>query len=210
MRCRDFSGDDGGGCGGGDGDGGEARGKEMPKLIERIGEMGPPPFLTKTFEIVNDPNTHSILSLCGRRSTFIVRDPHRLSTDLLPKHSDHNNFSSSVRQLNTCDHNSRMLIGADEQRGGLYYFRGLTASKAMKTIKKDTMDLWHLRLGYPSERIIKLLSVVDCNSDIGTKECDICFQAKQCREPTKKQSDLILELEDLIGRPSPSCPASIA
>ncbi|XP_073275667.1 heat stress transcription factor A-2e-like isoform X2 [Primulina huaijiensis] len=144
MRCRDFSGDDGGGCGGGDGDGGEARGKEMPKLIERIGEMGPPPFLTKTFEIVNDPNTHSILSLCGRRSTFIVRDPHRLSTDLLPKHSDHNNFSSSVRQLNTCDHNSRMLIGADEQRGGLYYFRGLTASKAMKTIKKDTMDLWHL------------------------------------------------------------------
>ncbi|XP_073132188.1 heat stress transcription factor A-2-like [Henckelia pumila] len=90
-----------GGDGDGDGDGVEAPGKEMPRPIERLGEMGPPPFLTKTYEIVNDPNTDSIVSWRSTGSSFVVWDPHRLSTDLLPKHFKHNNFSSFVRQLNT-------------------------------------------------------------------------------------------------------------
>ncbi|XP_073043345.1 heat stress transcription factor A-2-like [Primulina eburnea] len=82
-------------------DDGEARGKEIPKPIERIGEMGPPPFLRKTFEIVNDPNTDSIISWASTRASFIVWDPIKFSTDLLPKHFKHNNFSSFVRQLST-------------------------------------------------------------------------------------------------------------
>ncbi|XP_073152174.1 uncharacterized protein [Henckelia pumila] len=63
------------------------------------------------------------------------------------------------------DHRSRMLIGVGEQLEGLYYFRGLTSNKAMQTTKKDTMDLWHRRLGHPSGKIIRLLSVVYDNSD---------------------------------------------
>ncbi|XP_075515953.1 uncharacterized protein LOC142550779 [Primulina tabacum] len=42
-------------------------------------------------------------------------------------------------------------------------------------------------------------------------EDDIIYQEEEeMVVPTKKQSDLVLELEDLIGTPSPSCPASIA
>ncbi|XP_075491104.1 uncharacterized protein LOC142529454 [Primulina tabacum] len=37
------------------------------------------------------------------------------------------------------DRNSRMLIGAGEQREGLYYFRGIVPARAMTTVTRDTL-----------------------------------------------------------------------
>ncbi|KAG6411652.1 hypothetical protein SASPL_129736 [Salvia splendens] len=62
---------------------------------------GPAPFLRKTFEMVDDPHTDSIISWSPAKNSFIVWDPHRFSTDLLPRHFKHSNFSSFIRQLNT-------------------------------------------------------------------------------------------------------------
>ncbi|KAL1554956.1 heat shock factor protein HSF30-like [Salvia divinorum] len=64
-------------------------------------EIGPPAFLKKTYEMVDDAQTDSIISWSLTRDSFIVWDPHKFSADLLPKHFKHNNFSSFVRQLNT-------------------------------------------------------------------------------------------------------------
>nr|XP_010916598.1 heat stress transcription factor A-4b [Elaeis guineensis] len=61
----------------------------------------PPPFLTKTYEMVDDPSTNSIVSWSPSNSSFIVWNPPEFSRDLLPKYFKHNNFSSFVRQLNT-------------------------------------------------------------------------------------------------------------
>ncbi|KAL8035920.1 hypothetical protein ABFX02_12G126100 [Erythranthe guttata] len=61
----------------------------------------PPPFLKKTFEMVDDHHTDAVISWSSTRLSFVVWDPHKFSTDLLPKHFKHNNFSSFVRQLNT-------------------------------------------------------------------------------------------------------------
>ena len=44
----------------------------------------------------------------------------------------------------------------------------------------DNFDLWHRRLGHPSNKIVGLLPVV--SSKTGNKACDICFRAKQTRE----------------------------
>ncbi|KAI9181342.1 hypothetical protein LWI28_014066 [Acer negundo] len=72
-----------------------------PQPMECLHDTGPPPFLTKTYDMVDDPNCNHIVSWSREGSSFIVWDPHAFSTALLPRYFKHNNFSSFVRQLNT-------------------------------------------------------------------------------------------------------------
>ncbi|MBA0802612.1 hypothetical protein Gohar_012891, partial [Gossypium harknessii] len=82
-------------------DDGASRMMEPPQPVEGLHDSGPPPFLTKTFDMVDDPSTNYIVSWSSGGSSFIVWDPHSFSTNLLPRYFKHNNFSSFVRQLNT-------------------------------------------------------------------------------------------------------------
>ncbi|XP_058085309.1 heat stress transcription factor B-2b-like [Magnolia sinica] len=61
----------------------------------------PTPFLTKTYQLVDDNSIDDIISWNDDGSTFIVWRPAEFARDLLPKCFKHNNFSSFVRQLNT-------------------------------------------------------------------------------------------------------------
>ncbi|XP_027332454.1 heat stress transcription factor A-2-like [Abrus precatorius] len=74
---------------------------KLPKPMEGLNEVGPPPFLKKTFEMVEDPHTDPIVSWSKTRDSFVVWDSHEFSKTLLPKYFKHSNFSSFVRQLNT-------------------------------------------------------------------------------------------------------------
>jgi len=60
-----------------------------------------PPFLAKTYEMVDDLSTNSIVSWSVSSKSFIVWNPPEFARDLLPRFFKHNNFSSFIRQLNT-------------------------------------------------------------------------------------------------------------
>nr|KYP50354.1 Heat stress transcription factor A-4c [Cajanus cajan] len=60
-----------------------------------------PPFLTKTYEMVDDPSTNSIVSWSPTNKSFVVWNPPEFSSELLPRFFKHSNFSSFIRQLNT-------------------------------------------------------------------------------------------------------------
>ncbi|KAI3985386.1 hypothetical protein MKX01_033700 [Papaver californicum] len=61
----------------------------------------PTPFLTKTYQLVEDTTVDDIISWNEDGTTFIVWRPAEFARDLLPRFFKHNNFSSFVRQLNT-------------------------------------------------------------------------------------------------------------
>lgn len=77
------------GCGAGGGGGGDSQ------------RSIPTPFLTKTYQLVEDPVYDELISWNEDGTTFIVWRPAEFARDLLPKYFKHNNFSSFVRQLNT-------------------------------------------------------------------------------------------------------------
>lgn len=61
----------------------------------------PTPFLTKTYQLVDDPSVDDLISWNEDGTAFIVWRAAEFARDLLPKYFKHNNFSSFVRQLNT-------------------------------------------------------------------------------------------------------------
>ncbi|OAY74063.1 Heat stress transcription factor B-2b [Ananas comosus] len=78
---------------------------EEPPPAAAAGGQGqrtaPTPFLTKTYQMVDDPSVDDVISWNGDGTAFVVWRPAEFARDLLPKYFKHNNFSSFVRQLNT-------------------------------------------------------------------------------------------------------------
>ncbi|KAJ7250546.1 hypothetical protein O6H91_Y422400 [Diphasiastrum complanatum] len=73
----------------------------IPQPSEALLGLATPPFLTKTYDMIDDPNTDDIVSWSSRSNSFIVWSPPELATSVLPNYFKHSNFSSFVRQLNS-------------------------------------------------------------------------------------------------------------
>lgn len=76
-------------------------GSDVPQPLECLQGQLVPPFLWKTFDLVEDPALDSIVSWGSTGQSFVVWDPVEFSRVILPSNFKHNNFSSFVRQLNT-------------------------------------------------------------------------------------------------------------
>ncbi|GER55378.1 heat stress transcription factor A-7b [Striga asiatica] len=80
---------------------GEYPGEHTLKPMEGLHEAGPRPFLTKTFEMVDDFQTKHIVIWSRGGHSFVVWDSNAFASKILPIYFKHHNFSSFVRQLNT-------------------------------------------------------------------------------------------------------------
>ncbi|KAI3696700.1 hypothetical protein L6452_29188 [Arctium lappa] len=72
-----------------------------PQPLECLQGLQIPPFLSKTFDLVDDPRLDPIISWGRNGQSFVVWDPIEFARIILPRNFKHNNFSSFVRQLNT-------------------------------------------------------------------------------------------------------------
>lgn len=70
-------------------------------MLEYVRKSTPPPFLLKTYMLVEDPVTDEVISWNADGTAFVVWQPAEFARDLLPTLFKHSNFSSFVRQLNT-------------------------------------------------------------------------------------------------------------
>lgn len=70
-------------------------------LLEYVRKSSPPPFLLKTYMLVEDPASDEVISWNDDGTAFVVWQPAEFARDLLPTLFKHSNFSSFVRQLNT-------------------------------------------------------------------------------------------------------------
>ncbi|KAJ4871388.1 Heat stress transcription factor B-1 [Raphanus sativus] len=61
----------------------------------------PAPFLSKTYQLVDDQITDDVVSWNEDGTAFVVWKTAEFAKDLLPQYFKHNNFSSFIRQLNT-------------------------------------------------------------------------------------------------------------
>lgn len=74
---------------------------DIPRPLAALQGAPLPPFLSKTYDLVDDPAIDGVVSWNNSGASFVVWDPAEFSRAVLPRHFKHNNFSSFVRQLNT-------------------------------------------------------------------------------------------------------------
>ncbi|MQM08737.1 hypothetical protein Taro_041601 [Colocasia esculenta] len=82
-------------------DTGAAEDGAVPRPLEALQAVPIPPFLSKTYDLVDDASLDAVVSWGPSGESFVVWDPVEFSRTVLPRHFKHNNFSSFVRQLNT-------------------------------------------------------------------------------------------------------------
>ena len=77
----------------------------------------------------------------------------------------------------------RELIGTSVRRDGLFYY---DAAKSVQPVSvnavSSSLELWHKRMGHPSERVVKLLPPASSFKGSLNKACKVCFRAKHPRD----------------------------
>lgn len=76
----------------------------------------------------------------------------------------------------------------------------MCTSPKLEGVPKASIDLWHKRLGHPSEKVMRQLScmspssISSCNND----GCDVCFRANQPRTSYPRSDSRVSRIFELL------------
>ena len=86
------------------------------------------------------------------------------------------------------DRNSRNPIGVGKLRNGVYYYKPLQEKKVNAVKVEEKYELWHKRLGHPSNRVLASIHSLGNNVMKGIEDyvCDSCCHGKQVLITTQK------------------------
>ena len=97
------------------------------------------------------------------------------------------------------DRTSKIPIGMGEHESRVFYQRRQQEKKNQINAFKIA-QLWHQRMGHPSKNVMShLYKFLDCNSsnELNKDVCEICFRAKQTRNPfffNESKTDNLFEI----------------
>mmetsp|Transcript_29085 Transcript_29085/g.70951 ORF Transcript_29085/g.70951 Transcript_29085/m.70951 type:complete len:368 (+) Transcript_29085:188-1291(+) len=147
-----------------------------------------PPFLVKTYKMVQDKKTNDIISWTDKGDAFVVKKQHEFSQNVLPQYFRTNCFSSFVRQLN--------FYGFRKRSTNM----STTAHFKHKHFKKDQFDKLHLIKKKTSESSSTLKqSVVDLQKEVSQLK-------DQYKEIRNVQHQILMMLANFAPRYNPSFP----
>ena len=90
-----------------------------------------------------------------------------------------NSSQCTIQDLHT-----REVIGTGDRRDGLYFLREDTMVQVVSAVlvnNSSSLELWHSRLGHPSEKVVKWLPFFNNTPCSLPKDCEVCYRAKQPR-----------------------------
>lgn len=178
-----------------------------------------PPFIIKTYEMVEDPSTNHIVSWSSNNKSFIVWDQAVFARDLLPRFFKHSNFSSFIRQLNTygfrkIDPEQWEFANEDFIRGQPHLLRNIHRRKPVHSHSSQNLHgnpnplTESERLNYKDE--IESLkqerkSLLNESQILGQEEKEIGSQMQHLRERLhlmeKAQKNLVDYLARILQKP---------
>ena len=88
-------------------------------------------------------------------------------------------FSSSMCAI---EDQLRELIGTGSRKDGLYYFDGVVPQPTSIHATISEFQLWHQRMGHPSEKVVRLLPPLCGHKGSLDHHCEVCFRAKHPRD----------------------------
>ncbi|GJN93111.1 hypothetical protein Rhopal_006156-T1 [Rhodotorula paludigena] len=167
-----------------------------------------PPFLTKLYTMVSEPETDHLIRWSEDGDSFFVPSADRVGKELLPRYFKHQNFGSFVRQLNMYGFHKQGVLKRDtSEEGDMLEFsnanfqrgqpdllcmihRKVKGDGAVAATADGTLDLSSLLTDLAAIRKHQTAISADLK-DLQAKNHALWQEAVQSREKHKKQEETI-------------------
>ncbi|GAV80040.1 HSF_DNA-bind domain-containing protein [Cephalotus follicularis] len=191
-------------------------GGELPQPLESLQGNPIPPFLSKTFDLVDDVSLDPIISWGTTGESFVVWDPVEFSRLILPRNFKHNNFSSFVRQLNTygfrkIDTDRWEFANEAFQRGKRHLLKTIQRRKSLQSLQVGSYIGTSTEAGktgveeiekLKKERSILMQEVVELQQQHRGTACHVEMVNQRLQGAEQRQKKMVSFLAKLLQNPA--------